>query len=216
MHAQELLAAVTLFLDRHEEALDAGDPRRALEACEGLHKGLCETLAPEVGRALDRTGEPSIARALEGDALAREACAASAVRKRVQEAEGVLMHLQLTLRKGSADGPALVAWQRRVAHESAELRHALASLRGAMRAWAGDDSRAPPRESLRLARACLAAGNARAAGALVADVARGVGVADAELLAACEIGDAALVWRAHDAAQRALDVAGMPVAPARP
>ncbi|HWH09249.1 MAG TPA: hypothetical protein VNX21_08620, partial [Candidatus Thermoplasmatota archaeon] len=91
MDPRELLDAVTLFLDRHEEALDPTHPKRALEACEGLHKGLCESLAPEVGRALDRLGEASLERALAGDARAREACAVAAVRKRVQEAEGVLM-----------------------------------------------------------------------------------------------------------------------------
>lgn len=213
MQPRDLLDATLLFLDRHEEALDPADPRRALEACEGLHRGLCDTLAPEIGAHLARTGEADAARALAGDALAREACAASAVRKRVSEAEGVLMHLQLTLRKGSADGPALGAWQRRVAHESMELRAALSSLRGALRAWAGDASRAQPRDSLRLARAALAAGHARAAGVIVLDVLRAFRVEDEGALRACASDDAALVWRAHDVAQRAVDVQGMPVVP---
>lgn len=213
MDPRELLDAVTLFLDRHEDALDAAHPRRALEACEGLHKGLCETLAPEVGRALDRLGEASLERALAGDARAREACLVGAVRKRVQEAEGVLMHLQLTLRKGSADGPALTAWQRRVAHESDQLRVALAGLRATMRAWAGAARPGEPREALRLARACLAAGQPAAAGTLVAAALDALGHADAAARRAAGSGDAALVWAAHDAAQRALDVHGMPVAP---
>lgn len=190
----ELLDASLLFLDRHERALDPGEPRRALEACEGLHTGLCTTLAEEVSRARSQPHDERTRWALE------------AVRKRVQESEGVLMHLMLTLRKGTADGPALAAFQRRVALEMVELRACLAALRGALRAYAGKRETPAPRDALRMARACLAMGASEAAAALVALA----GVPEAATLARSAPLDATTVWRAHDVAQRVIDV-GVPV-----
>ncbi|HEX2022860.1 MAG TPA: hypothetical protein VHH36_09095, partial [Candidatus Thermoplasmatota archaeon] len=105
-----LLDATRLFVDRHHEALVSGAPPRVLEACEGLHQGLCTTLAAQAGAihnevlALGRTPPrtpgrlaPALARLASGDAFEREAWAFSALAKRLAESEGALLHLRLTL-----------------------------------------------------------------------------------------------------------------------
>lgn len=185
---EELLHSVRVFAQRHEEALASGVPARMLEAVEGLHTGLATTLAGEsahihngllaLGRTPPRTpGHFAAAhqRLASGDVFEREAWAYTALAKRVAECEGALMYLKLTLSKGTADGPVLGAWARRVAAETTTVARTLAALRVVLDAWS-DAARAAlaahagrprteptlrprsARDALRAARECLLSG----------------------------------------------------------
>lgn len=184
----ELVASTKLFIRRHEEALAATAPGRMLEAVDGLHQGLATTLAAEVARfhnaLLDEGRTPprtpgrfaqAHARLASGDTHEREAWAFTALGKRLAETEGALLHLRLTLSKGSADGPAGSAWARRVVGETTTVARTLAALVVMLDAWrdaasaaiAAHEGRAPPgreprrrspRDALRAARECLLSG----------------------------------------------------------
>ena len=187
----ELVDATRLFIARHEEALLSADPARLVEACDGLHRGLCSTLSAEAGalhNALRATRPappaapapgPAFADALRrvqaGDAAEQEAWAFAAVAKRLAEAEGALLHLRLTLSRGAADGPASLPYARRVAAETYTVHRALAGLLAVLDAWAGayraavaGTAPAPPRapsvrDGLRAGRECMLAGVPEAA-----------------------------------------------------
>lgn len=191
----ELAASTRLFVTRHAEALHAADFARVRAACEGLHHGLCATLAAEAGALHNalRDGETDapapgpafadgLARVREGGAREREAWAFASLAKRLAEAEGALLHLNVTLARGTGDGPALLPFARRVAGEMILVEKTLAALLGALDAWAaahaaalgGAAPAAPPpssREALRAARECLLA---RAPAAAAGAIARGL------------------------------------------
>jgi hypothetical protein len=190
----ELVDATRLFVSRHEEALLSADPARLVEACDGMHKGLCGTLSEEAGRlhnALRAARSPpppvspatlpeALARLRGGDAVEHEAWAFAAVAKRLAEAEGALLHLRLTLSRGAADGPASLPYARRVAAETYGVHRTMAALLAVLDAWAqayraavtGSKPPAPPvpstREGLRAARESLLAGVPEAAGPALA------------------------------------------------
>lgn len=250
---RELVDATLLFLDRHEEALHGGVPARALEACDSLHSGLCTTLAQQVGAAHNELGgtsivEPAAARAfverlprIATDAREHEAWAMASLRKRMAEAEGVLLHLRLTLSKGSADGPALGAYTRRLHAEANAATRTLDALRGALHDWAASverargqapahgDARAPAdaRAMVRAARECLVAGVPEAAAPLLrAALARARAESpspidstslDAVALAldGGPLTDAVQTWRLLDFVEYAINVAGLPSATVR-
>jgi hypothetical protein len=185
----ELADATRLFVSRHEEALLSAEPARLVEACDGMHRGLCGTLSEEAGRlhnalratrpslppASPATVADALRRVRAGDALEREAWAFAALAKRLAEAEGALLHLRLTLSRGAADGPASLPYARRVAGEVHTVHRTMAALLGVLDAWAqayraavaGATPSAPPapsvRDGLRAARECLLAGVPEAA-----------------------------------------------------
>ncbi|MFA5862218.1 MAG: hypothetical protein WDA16_11045 [Candidatus Thermoplasmatota archaeon] len=245
---RELVDATLLFLDRHEEALHSGVPSRALEACDSLHSGLCTTLAQQVGAAHNELGgagivEPASSRAFverlsrtQSDPREHEAWAMASLRKRMAEAEGVLLHLRLTLSKGSADGPALSAYTRRLHTEANAATRTLDALRGALQDWAASTQRlrgnepdqrtnrgpADARAMTRAARECLVAGVPNAAAPLLrAALARARADAPSPIdesaldailrrLDADPLDDPVLMWRLLDFVEYAANVAGMP------
>lgn len=229
--AAALLDATRLFVRRHDEALGSAQPARILEAVEGLHKGLAGTLAAEAARvhdgvlSLGRTpprtpGQlaQSLERFASGDAFEREAWAYTALAKRVAESEGALLHLRLTLSKGSADGPVASAWARRVAGETTTVSRTLAALLVVLEAWA-DAARAAfaasegraappparpprsPRDALRAARECLLSGVPEGAAAPLAAALR-IGLAAPVLGVAAPdaLEDVLAAWRARGVA----------------
>lgn len=184
--AEELVEATRLFVTRHEEALLSSDPRRVLEACDGLHHGLCSTLSAELGRHHNalRAARPApeapspsagfrdgLRRLREGGAVEREAWAFAVVARRLAESEGALLHLRVTLARHAADGPASLAYARQVAAETWTILRTLAALLGVLESWsdaygaAAEGLAAPqprrertPRDALRAARECLLSG----------------------------------------------------------
>ena len=185
--AEELVEATRLFVTRHEEALLSSDPRRVLEACEGLHHGLCATLAAEAGRLHNELREarpaeeaPSPAngfgqglrRLREGGAREREAWAFAVAAKRLAEAEGALLHLRVTIARHGADGPASLPYARQVAALTWTVLRTLQALVTVLASWsdayaAAATPNAPtptprhertPRDARRAARQCLLAG----------------------------------------------------------
>lgn len=237
--ARDILEATTLFLDRHEEAIQSASPARALEACESLHTGLCSTLAEQVGRVhnglashrRESAPEPRDARLFADglrstDPLAREAWAFAALRKRMSESEGALLHLRLTLAKGSADGPALATFHQRVHAESFAVRRTLAGVRATLALWqdAVRGETAPhvgsPRALTRAAREALVAGCPEAAGPLLRaaldETMRQPIPMDPEAVSRVRerleehLDDDVEAWRLLDFVEFAINVAGMP------
>jgi hypothetical protein len=228
---RDLLDATRLFLDRHEEALHSGVPGRALDACDALHSGLCSTLAQQIGllqhlrcgdapAAEAREGAAALlaqlARVRSGDARERAAWALASLRKRMAEAEGVLLHLRLTLSKGSADGPALAPYARRLHAETHAAQRALDALRSALSDWGeavegvaagnrprgGGSAPADERAMLRAARECLVAGVPQAAAPLLRFAAARAGAAAlARELDGAPLDDRVVAWRLLDAVE---------------
>jgi hypothetical protein len=227
--ARELADATLTFLARHEDALQSGVPGRALEACESLHAGLCQTLAQQVSAvhnavstrsAPEPAAVPEFLRGLDEarrDASAREAWALASLRKRMAETEGVLLHLRLTLQKGSADGPALGPYMRRLHAETLAALRCLAALRECLLDWADAVAGAAPRierhprDALRAAREALAAGVPEAvAPLLLAALPRDAPArADVARVLALGVDDPVLAWRLVDLVEHAVNAAGM-------
>ena len=219
--AGELASATRLFAQRHEEALLSGDPKRVTEACDGLHHGVCATLATEMARlhrgvAMDGA-LPSVHELRAGAPGAREAWAYASATKRLAETEGVLMHLKLTLAKG-ADGPAGGLWWRRLVGESVLAARCSSALVASVDAWAAalgahvPTRQATARDALRAARETLLLGVPQAAiPALRLALAELPREKAAEMSAALDAAGADVVeaWRWLDVIENAVNVAGM-------
>lgn len=213
--ARDLVDATLLFLQRGEEALASGVPGRALDACNELHIGICSTLAQQAGAVHNAVGGRS----------AREHEALDVLRKRMAETEGALLHLRLTLQRGSADGPALGPYMRRMYVETITAIRCLDALRACFLLWAeaaapgagavpreGSNRRAVPtaRDCLRAAREALAADVPQASAPLLREAMRRAGARDPEvereLSHAGE--DAVRAWRTLDRVESAVNSAG--------
>jgi len=193
--AAELAAATHLFLRRHEEALASGDGARTREAVEGLLAALESTLPAEVDAIRSAalaapSGVPPLARLSTRDPPEREAWAHAVLRKRMDEAEGLLLQARLALQNMEAgrggDAFRFVALLTALRSVLRGLARALASWRDALGACVGEPAAALEPASafalLRAAREALLAGAPEAAtpalrAALVAGLAAPVGAA---------------------------------------
>lgn len=148
--AQAVVDATRLFLARHEEALASGEPRRGIEACEGLLEALESTLPTEVGAVPASTERHAIARVT--------------LERRISELEGLALQLKLgfhQLETRNVDVLRLVALL-------TATRRQIRALQIALELWAAEHGATVPQEppafeALRAARESLVAGCASAA-----------------------------------------------------